>query len=88
VGGLIAPVVGFPWVGEWHGSSKDSSGGLATLPLDFLWFSETAVGFPEDFTLPPLFPWESNRLRWSLMDSDGLPWDSRWHRDKPTFAVS
>jgi hypothetical protein len=27
----------------------------------------------EDFTLPPLFPWESIGLRWSLMDSDGLP---------------
>ena len=42
----------------------------------------------EDFTLPPLFPWESNRLQWSLMDSNGLPWDPRWHRDKPIPAVS
>jgi hypothetical protein len=38
------PIVGFPWVREWHGSSEDGGGALAALSLDSPQFLEMAVG--------------------------------------------
>jgi hypothetical protein len=43
-GWLYHPIVGFPWVHEWHGSSEDGSGALAASSLDSPQFSEMAVG--------------------------------------------